>query len=116
MMVPQVICMGFCKHGMVCPVGKPPKSCCPNICVVSFWTWVKIASMCPLAGCSADVKEGFWYFEFGCCYLHLMVQESLIDGSGGGKPYFTTIAVVGVIPSPKERTQKAFIPEGNLFK
>lgn len=74
------------------------------------------ASMCPLAGCSADVKEGFWYFEFGCSYLHLMVQESLIDGSGGGKPYFTTIAVVGVIPSPKERTQKAFIPEGNLFK
>lgn len=32
------------------------------------------ASMCPLAGCSADVKESLCYFEFCSCYLHLIVK------------------------------------------
>lgn len=45
-MDPQVICMEFCKHGMVCSVGKPQKSHCTNICVVSFWTWVNLLPPC----------------------------------------------------------------------
>lgn len=54
-------------------------------CPLTFWKYLccllldlgkSFASMCLLAGCSVDVKESFCHFEFGSCYLHLMVQGS----------------------------------------